>query len=84
LLLTRDRERMLEMHLPLDDTLVGRHQRHFPRETPYVGLARPFLCSFYHVNGFADTGPSLFELSKFRERACQARRKKRQPQICSD
>jgi hypothetical protein len=66
LLLTRDRERTVEMGFRLCRIGLARHQRDFPTRAIDLSFAPPFLCRFHRGDRFANAAPGFIELVEFR------------------
>jgi hypothetical protein len=66
LLLARDRERTVKIRLRFGRIRHRRLERDFPGHTLDLGLAPPFFRCFHCRYRFANTRPSIIELTEFR------------------
>src|SRR5262249_27248971 len=65
LLLTRDRERALEIRLRFDRVWLWRFERDFAGHAMDFGLAPPLLRCFHRAHRITNTAPGIVELTEF-------------------
>ena len=71
LLLTRDRERTLEIRFRFCRIRLGRLEGDFAGNAMHLSLALFFLRPFYFRHRVVNATPSIFRLAKFRIGHCQ-------------